>query len=57
MEQTKTIHIKSAEVKEAELNHVNGGVNNIPTNELYENGNEIDLFNPDFLSEKIETVT
>ena len=54
MEQTKTIHIKSAEVKEVELNQVNGGVNNIPTNELYENGNEIDLFNPDFLSEKLK---
>ena len=25
--------------------------------ELYENGNEIDLFNPDFLFEKNETVT
>ena len=57
MEQNKTIDIKSAEVKETELDQVNGGIDNLPENQFYENGNEIDLFNPDFLSEKIKTVT
>ena len=55
MEQNK--NIKSAEVKETELDQVSGGIENIPKNELYNNGNEIDLFNPDFLFEKNETVT
>ena len=57
MEQNKTIHIKLAEVKETELDQVSGGIENVPQNELYSNGNEIDLFNPDFLFEKNETVT
>ena len=44
-------------VTEKDLDQVSGGVNDLPTNQLYQNGNEIDLFNPDFLFEKIETVT
>lgn len=52
MEKDKTIHIKTAEVKETELNHVSGGVNDLPENEYYINANEIDLLNTDFLPEK-----
>ena len=36
-------------VTEKDLDQVSGGVNDLPTNQLYQNGNEIDLFHPDFL--------
>lgn len=54
MEQNKTIDVRSAEVKETELDQISGGAYDITPNELYKNGNEMDLFNPDFLSEKLK---
>ena len=51
MEKNKNIETTSAEVKETELAQVSGGVNNTIQNELYADGNKIDLQNPDFLSE------
>lgn len=57
MEQNKIIDIQSAEVKETELDQVSGGAYDIKPNEFYQNANEMDLFNPDFLFRKNETVT
>ena len=57
MEKNKTIHIKTAEVKETELDQISGGVKNLTMNELFVDANKIDLFQPDFLFFKKETGT
>jgi hypothetical protein len=54
MEQNKNIDIKSEEVKETELDQISGGVTDINPNELYVDGNKIDLLNTDFLPEKLK---
>ena len=47
------IDIRSAEVKETEMDQVSGGVYDITPNELYKNGNEMDLLNTDFLPKEL----
>ena len=54
MERNNNFEKTSEEIKETELDQITGGLKDINPNELYTNGNAIDLLNTDYLSDKIE---
>ena len=54
MEKSDNTHQNT--VTEKELYQVSGGVNDITPNEFYQNGNEIDLLNTDYLPKEIKTI-
>ena len=54
MEIIENTEIKSIEITDKEIDQIIGGIEDVPPNQLFVDGTKIDLYNPDYLSDKIE---